>query len=235
MFVESLADGARRQIQKWIATGELKPGQQLKEEEIARRLDTSRPPIREAFKTLESEGLVVRKPRKGVFVTEMTEKDIWEVYTLKATLYEMAVGLAMEKITQGQIRELAELVEKMQVCVNAGPPDILGYQKFHRAFHILILDIAGNQRLKQFASNLHRQIQRFSYQTLHDQDHLIASIAYHQQILESIVQGRRDEACRLMNIHVIEALEVLNAIMAAQAQTEETASSSEGTRSSALA
>ena len=91
MHIESITDLAKRHIQVWIIKGEYQPGQQIKEEEIAARLDISRPPVREAFKMLEAEGLVVRKPRRGVYVTEMTGKDVWEAYTLKAALYELAL------------------------------------------------------------------------------------------------------------------------------------------------
>jgi len=209
MIVESLADGARRHIQEWIATGELKPGQQIKEEEIANRLNISRPPIREAFKTLEAQGLVVRKPRRGVFVTEMEEKDIWEVYTLKATLYEMAAALAIENITVQQIHELETLFKEMETCVNNTPPDILAYQKFHQAFHARTLDIAGNERMKQIATNLHQQIRRFSYRTLQNKDHLHSSLAYHKKIVEAIAQRQKTMACSLMKKHVLDALTVL--------------------------
>ena len=106
MRIESLVDLAKRHIQLWIIKGEYQPGQRLKEEEISARLDISRPPVREAFKFLEAEGLVIRKPRRGVFVSEMTAKDVWEAYTLKATLYEMATQLALDNISDLQIAEL---------------------------------------------------------------------------------------------------------------------------------
>jgi DNA-binding GntR family transcriptional regulator len=222
MIVESLADGARRHIQEWIATGELKPGQQIKEEEIANRLNISRPPIREAFKTLEAQGLVVRKPRRGVFVTEMEEKDIWEVYTLKATLYEMAAALVVENITAQQIYELETLCKEMESCVSNTPPDILAYQKFHRAFHVRALEIADNERLKQIATNLHQQIRRFSYRTLQDKDHLHSSLGYHKKIVEAIAQRQKTTACRLMKKHVLDALAVLlDCHIAAQGETWE--------------
>ncbi|MBW1660458.1 MAG: GntR family transcriptional regulator, partial [Deltaproteobacteria bacterium] len=95
MKIESIVDIAKRHIEEWIITGQFLPGEQLKEEEISQRLEISRPPVREALKALEATGLVIRKPRRGVFVPEMTEKDIWEIYTLKSTLYEMAIDLAI--------------------------------------------------------------------------------------------------------------------------------------------
>ena len=130
MKIESIVDLAKRHMELWIIKGEYVPGQKLKEEEIAVRLGISRPPIREAFKALETEGLVVRKPRRGVFVTEMTAKDVWEAYTLKAVLYEMATGLAMETITANQISELDEVVQQMEACVETESVDLLQYQEF---------------------------------------------------------------------------------------------------------
>ena len=70
MKVESLTDIAKRYLEKWIVTDNLKPGQQLKEDEIASKLGISRPPMREAFKALESEGPIIKKPIKGIFIIE---------------------------------------------------------------------------------------------------------------------------------------------------------------------
>jgi DNA-binding GntR family transcriptional regulator len=153
MKIESIADIAKRHIQEWIITGQFLPGEQLKEEEICQRLEISRPPVREALKALEATGLVIRKPRRGVFVPEMTEKDIWEIYTLKATLYEMAVDLAMITITKKEIAQLESLVEKMDTCVKKEPFDVLQYQRLHGTFHNMIMDVAGNKRLKTIAAN----------------------------------------------------------------------------------
>jgi len=219
MEVQSLSDLARDHIMKQIARGALIPGQQIKEEEIAGRLSISRPPIREAFKSLEAEGLVVRRPRRGVFVTEMTLKDVWEVYTLKAYLYAMATDLAFDRFGEADIVHLGDLIGEMEGCVAQEPPDLLRYQKLHHAFHHIILEVADNERLTQFASTLHLQIQRFSYQTLQDMAHLQASIAYHREILTAIAGRDRSAACRLMKVHVLEALEVIDKIVA-QVQTE---------------
>ena len=176
MKIESIADIAKRNIQEWIVTGQFHPGKQIKEEEISQRLGISRPPVREALKMLEAAGLVFRKPRCGVFVPEMTEKDMWEVYTLKATLYEMATGLAMDVISERDISKLESYVKKMEVCVEKEPLDVLRYQDLHKTFHDSIMGIAGNDRLRTFASNLHNQVTLFSYKSLQDKKHLHSSM-----------------------------------------------------------
>ena len=204
--MDSIVDRACQHIQEWIVTGRFKPGEQIKEENISQRLEISRPPVREALKMLEAMGLVVRKPRRGVFVPLLTRKDVWEIYTLKATLYELATELAMDVITDIQVRELETLVEKMERIVSEDPVDILRYQKHHQGFHSRLMGIAGNGRLNAFAANLHNQVTPFSYKSLQQKNHLPASVRYHRKIIDAIKTGDRLSACRLMKRHVLDAL-----------------------------
>lgn len=208
MKVESIVDLAKRHIELWIIKGEYKPGQKLKEEEISMRLDVSRPPIREAFKALEAEGLVVRKPRRGVFVTEMTEKDVWEAYTLKATLYEMATELAMEIISEDEIKELESIVQEMEDCVKSEPVDLIRYQEHHQNFHDKIIIISGNDRLRKISLSIHNQISRFSYKSFQNRDHLNSSVRYHRKIMNALKERDKLFACKLMKEHVLKAIDM---------------------------
>ena len=207
MKVESIVDLAKRHIELWIIKGEYEPGQKLKEEEISMRLEISRPPIREAFKVLETEGLVTRKPRRGVFVTEMTRKDVWEAYTLKAALYEMATELAMDAITENQLKELDAIVRKMENCVKTDSDDLIRYQELHQNFHDQIAVISGHDRLKKFSVSIHNQVSRFSYKSLQNRKHLDSSVLYHRQILDAIKAKDKSLACKLMKEHVLKAID----------------------------
>jgi len=209
MKIESIVDLAKRHMELWIINGEYEPGQKLKEEEIAVRLGISRPPIREAFKALETEGLVVRKPRRGVFVSEMTAKDVWEAYTLKAALYKMATELAMDTIFADQISDLDAVVRQMEDCVKGEPVDLLQYQEYHQSFHDKIMVISGHDRLKKISVSIHNQVGRFSYRSLQNKSHLQSSVRYHRRIIDAIKAKDKTLACRLMKEHVLEALDVL--------------------------
>jgi DNA-binding GntR family transcriptional regulator len=209
MNIDTLADGAKRYIEEGIGAGEFLPGQQLKEEEIAKRLEISRPPIREAFKLLEAQGLVLRRPRRGVFVSEITEKDIWEVYTLKAVLYEMAIGLAIEKFTPSDIERLDRLIDKMDSCVQKEPPEILSYQSAHREYHLVILEASDNRRLMEVAATLHQQVRRYSYKSLQNNEHLRSSLKAHKEIVQATKKGNAARARALMREHVLAGLNVL--------------------------
>lgn len=208
MDVESLGDLAQKQIRELIITGAFKPGQQLKEKELCSRFQISRPPIREAFKMLEAEGLVTRRPRRGVFVAEMTPKDIWEVYTLKAVIYQMAAALALAVMTDEDVQALEAAVAQMTAVVASPPVDLRQYQLHHRVFHEIVMTLAGNDRLAKIERNLRFQISRISYTSLKDPTHLQASLAYHRQIAAAMKQGDRPLACRLMKAHVLEALDL---------------------------
>jgi DNA-binding GntR family transcriptional regulator len=209
MEIESIVDLAKRHMELWIIKGEYEPGQKLKEEEIAMRLGISRPPIREAFKALETEGLVVRKPRRGVFVSEMSAKDVWEAYTLKAALYEMAAELAMDTISATQISDLDAVVRQMEECTKMEPVDLLQYQEYHQNFHSEIMIISGHDRLKKISVSIHNQVGRFSYRSLQNKSHLQSSVRYHRRIIDAMKAKDKTRACRLMKEHVLEALGVL--------------------------
>lgn len=208
MNVESLVDLAQKNIRELIITGVFKPGQRLKEDEICSRFRFSRPPIREAFKMLEAEGLVTRKPRCGVFVARMTPKDVWEIYTLKSVIYQMAASLAMAVMTDKDLQALEAAVEQMAACAAADPVELRQYQLHHRAFHEIILSLAGNRRLAQVENNLRFQISRISYNSLKNPAHLKASLEYHRQILAAMKKADRALTCRLMKEHVLEALDM---------------------------
>lgn len=209
MKVKSLTDITRDYIENLIVTNAFTPGQQIKEDDIAERLGVSRPPVREAFKALEEQGLVVRKPRRGAFVPEMTETDVKEIYMLKASLYSLATSLAMDRFSDRHRKTLSAIVHRLIQSAGTGDCDILQYQKIHQKFHVMIMEVAGNQRLFNFATNLHKQIRRFSYQTLHYREHLDTSCVYHEQILQKILDKDKENACRLMKDHVMDAMHFL--------------------------
>ncbi|WP_022666658.1 GntR family transcriptional regulator [Desulfospira joergensenii] len=209
MEAVSLVEIATRYIEELIITGKLNPGEQIKEDDIAGNLGISRPPVREALKCLEGEGLLVRKPRKGAFVSQMTESDFREVYGLKAELYAIATDHAVDCITKEEINQLLSFVKRMKKNSGTEAGSILKYQELHHAFHTKIIEIAGNQRLLKFASTLHKQVMRYSFMTLSYGEHLNASHRYHQQILECIAIKDKKNARELMKEHVLDAMHFL--------------------------
>jgi DNA-binding GntR family transcriptional regulator len=206
MEVASLADLVTMQIREYIITGEFKPGQQLKEDELCQLFAISRPPIREAFKTLEANGLVTRKPRRGVFVAEFTAKDVEEVYTIVAMLYQKATEMALGKMTEEVIAQLGAHIALMAKYAGADPPNLRDYQTAHRTFHETIMDLAGNRRMKELERQLRYQISIMSYKSFQEPAHLLSSLNYHRRILNAIRKNDRENTLALMEEHVLKAL-----------------------------
>jgi DNA-binding GntR family transcriptional regulator len=209
MRIKSIVDHTAKALEDMIVKGKLKPGQKVKEQEISTRLGISRPPLREAFKILEAEGLIRREPRRGVFVSELQDRDIWEIYTLKLALYTLGVSLAMDKITNGEVEKLEKVVAQMEKSVQAqGGPDVMKYEELNNLFHELTANIAGHARLKKIQQSLNNQIKRIAYRSFADRKHLEVSCKYHRKILDAIKAKDKAGAELLTREHILRGLEV---------------------------
>lgn len=207
MKVHSIVDQAVKRLEEMIIKGRLLPGQKIKEQEIADRLGVSRPPLREAFKILEAEGLVRREPRRGVFVAELSRNDIWEIYTLKTALYTLAATLAIDSLTPAGLARLEKIVLQMEALVGAeGVPDIVRYEELNNLFHDTTAAIAGHGRLKKIHQSLNNQIKRMALHSLADRRHLESSCRYHRRILEAIRGRDKGLAEKLTREHIDKGL-----------------------------
>lgn len=209
MRIKSLVDHTAKALEEMIIRGKLKPGQKVKEQEISTRLGISRPPLREAFKILEAEGLIRREPRRGVFVSELSDQDIWEIYTLKLALYTLGITLAMDRISNGEVEKLERVVAQMEKSVHLeGGPDTIRYEELNNLFHEMTANIAGHTRLKRIQQSLNNQIKRIAYRSFADRKHLETSCKYHRKILEAIKAKDKVKAEQLTREHILKGLEV---------------------------
>src|SRR3954469_17138197 len=95
-----LADSIHGQLRATILSGQLAPGEHLREVEIADRFDVSRGPVREALLQLEQEGLVMLRRNRGAVVARMSRADLEEVYSLRLALERLAVARATQHGTE---------------------------------------------------------------------------------------------------------------------------------------
>ena len=212
----SITDIICGHLEEGIFTGKFKPGSKITEEQVAASLDISRPPVREAFKLLEAEGLIVRQPRRGVFVANVTDQDAWEIYTLKAELYAFSIRLSFRRITDSDLNRMGRLINAMEECVRTDPPSILSYQELNASFHDVHVDAAGHQRLKRMLQTLHNQLRYFSYQTLSNREHLEESCRCHRKIHEVFQLGDQEAAIKLSREHVFAGLREFRRLHASQ-------------------
>ncbi len=109
----SVNDAVTRALREAILSGKIRPGDRLLQDELARQLGVSRQPVREALRRLQSEGLVVQTPQRGLLVREFTKADLQENYYLRQLLESEAAQSAAERITSAELQELKALNQAM--------------------------------------------------------------------------------------------------------------------------
>ena len=107
----SLTEKVFSEIEQAILSGIYSAGDQLVESKISLELGVSRTPVREALKQLELEGLVTTIPNKGTFVVGVSTEDILDIYTIRVAVEGISSQMAAERVTDGEIKELENLVE----------------------------------------------------------------------------------------------------------------------------
>jgi DNA-binding GntR family transcriptional regulator len=143
---EAVADRLRAEIR----SGALAPGSRLRQADVAERFRVSTTPVREAFATLEREGLVVSAPHRGVEVFHATVKDLQETYEIRIPLETLATELAVPNMTDEDLAELAALIEQM----SATRGDPVGYGRLNAAFHARIYRCAERPKLERLIADL---------------------------------------------------------------------------------
>jgi DNA-binding GntR family transcriptional regulator len=142
-----LSDRIADQLREAIIHGELKPGDRLKEAEVASQLGVSTIPVREAFGQLEREGLITNLPRRGKFVRALTEQDLHGLYRLRASLEAVAYEMIYERggLDAKALDALARSVEEERQALEDG--DVARAARLDLTFHDRIYHEAGSDLL----------------------------------------------------------------------------------------
>lgn len=177
-------------LKQAILSGALAPGTTLREEELARRYQVSRTPVREALGRLEAEALVERYQGSGLVVSELAADDIIDLYVLREALEGLAARLAASRRTDTDLARLDVMQELARRAVQES--DVGRAQKVNSEFHFLIWRIAGNRPLSRAINGVHQAAQRFHDNTLAYPGRLEQSVAEHGDLLEAI--RLRDQA-----------------------------------------
>lgn len=183
-----------------IISGEFKPGERLMEVQLASRLGVSRTPVREAIRKLELEGLVIMVPRRGAYVSDLSQKDILEVFEVRTALEGLAASLAAERMSNEEIHMLSEIMERFRECVDEG--DQNGIIEADTEFHNLIFQTTRNDRLIQIYSNLQEQLKRFRKKYLEAYKRPNKLVPEHERVLEAIKKRTPETARKAAERHL---------------------------------
>lgn len=195
-----LRDVVFNTLRKAILTGELKPGERLMEIHLANRLGVSRTPIREAIRKLELEGLVVMIPRRGAEVAQITEKSLRDVLEVRKALDALCVKLACDRISDDEKEELKKACEEFEKQIGVG--DVTAIAAADVAFHDIIVQATGNQRLIQLINNLSEQMYRYRFEYIKDERGHGNLVEEHRMIYQSILDKDKEKAASAAQLHI---------------------------------
>jgi DNA-binding GntR family transcriptional regulator len=173
-------------IRQRIFSRELEPGSWIDELQIAKAYGISRTPLREALKVLAAEGLVTMKVRRGAYVTEVSEKDLRDVYHLLSLLESDAAAVVAATASPADLKRLQSLHAELEA---AGKPGKEKHDKFfavNEAFHMCLLELSQNKWRDQMVADLRKVMKLNRHNSLFKTGRITESLAEHQAIMAAL-------------------------------------------------
>lgn len=198
---QGLAPAIAEELKRLIYSGEIQPGERLNEAALALRMGTSRGPIREAIRMLAGLGLVTAVPNRGVFVRQISVREMLEIYELRALIFGFAAERACEHLEEVHRAEFEQLLDRMDAACDAG--DGTGYYELNLRFHALLLQLSGNQRAHQAYDDHVKELHLFRRSYFNAPGNMRRSNAEHRAIFETIAKGDARRARTLAERHVL--------------------------------
>lgn len=181
--IKTVSGIAQERIRDAILKGMLPPGTRIDQNQLAADLNTSLIPVREALKTLASEGLVQIIPRRGAFVAQFSLTDLENLYEARMMIEGHVAAKAAIMLTEQALSELKEISGEMRNALDNDQYD--DFTHLNRQFHFIIYNAAGNTYLTDILSGLWDLAERYRYRYLFIRDKHDVINAEHQEILDA--------------------------------------------------
>jgi DNA-binding GntR family transcriptional regulator len=186
----TLHDAVLNQLRDMIIEGSLAPGQRINEGQVGAALGVSRTPLREAIKTLASEGLVEIVPARGAIVRRFSEANIREILEVLKALEQTAALRLCREGSDADIAGIVKLHDEMMHLYTAR--DRLPYFKLNQSIHSAIVKSSGNTVLAETHGQLQARIKRIRFIGNETPDRWAAAVAEHEEMIVAL--KRRDGA-----------------------------------------
>lgn len=200
LVLNSLHDEVAAKLRDRIFSGDLAPGGFIDEPALCAELSISRTPLREALKVLTAEGLVRHEPRRGCFVSEVTEQDLDEIFPVIALLEGRCAHEAARNATDADLQALDQLHERLQRSAKA--KRITEYYETNYAIHEAIIVLANNRWLAQVIGDLRKIVKLARLQQLHAPGRLEQSLSEHLAVYAALKARDAEGAEAAMRTHL---------------------------------
>jgi DNA-binding GntR family transcriptional regulator len=195
-----------------ITTLELAPGAPINEQRLAEELDMGLVPVREAFKLLAHDDLVVISPRHGLYVANVSISDLEQISEMRLSLESLCARLAARRATSDDLAVL-EALRQEQAAIP--PEDSQRLFDFDHRFHQAIARASHNHYLTRTLDHFFGLSQRLWYLALPNLGFLPAAVQKHLDLVEAIKSGDADQAEQIMRDHVQDFYDKVRQVLAA--------------------
>ena len=206
----SLYEWVVTRLREKIYAYELSPGDWIDEQRIAEELGVSRTPLREGLKGLAAEGLVTIKPRRGCYVTKLTDEDVDQIFALMARLEGWCAFAAASRLDDASLRALEQLHETLEI--HAAAHDAGRYHENNVEFHSALQRLSGNRWLANVVADLRIVMRLARVQTLRYPGRFETSIQEHRDLMDALRARDPERAEATMRVHLLNQLKVLQTL-----------------------
>lgn len=187
-------------LRQAIVDGVFKPGERLMEIKLADEMGVSRTPVREAIRKMEIEGFVAMMPRRGTYVSDISVKDITDVYEIRIVLDVLAAVLSAERITEEEVLKMRSLLDDIDAHIKKGEFDQI--VEADSAFHDVLYQASHNQRLVMMINNLRDQFTRLRMRSMKYPGRLKNTQREHRDLVDAIASRDIDRAKATVRTHL---------------------------------
>jgi DNA-binding GntR family transcriptional regulator len=203
VLARRLGDQVYARLIEAIATNRLAEGSRIQEDELAARLGVSKTPIREALRRLEAEGFIVADSHRTPEVRRLRRGDVIELYDLREYLERLAIRRIAERADATVMRALEALQTQTEGKFSHGRTIAIEESvAYNQRFHRLVLDGAGNTRLRRMYDLISVDVRRLAYRSIRGAGKQRTALDEHRAILEAVKERGPDLAEALMTQHI---------------------------------
>ena len=194
----ALYEQVAERLRTRILSHSLAPGSWIDEQALTAEYGISRTPLREALKVLAAEGLVTMKLRRGAYVTEVSERDLSEVFHLMALLESDAAATVAMRATAAELAELQAVHDELERQVG----DRSAFFAANERFHMRLLELADNRWRIQLVGDLRKVMKLHRHHSLFREGRLEASLQEHRALMAALLARDEARARALMHEHI---------------------------------
>ncbi len=193
------------QLRQLILSGTFVGGMPLKQEVLAQEFNVSMSALREALKTLESEGLVKFYPNRGAIVTELSAEEAQEIFEIRMLLELGALEFAIPAITEEGIQKAEHVLEALE-----REEDSNRWSELNCLFHEYLYEASGKTKLLDMIRVLHNNVERYMRIYLEEMHYQTQSQKEHRDLLEACTQKDIKRAKKILKMHMESASKTLH-------------------------